>query len=72
MTAHPCSITIARKIVEYRAGKGLSQRAFGKLIGVSAQAVCKWEKGLCFPDIVFLPLLAEILGCRIDDFFEKD
>ena len=48
----------------------LSMKDFGKLIGVSAQAVCKWEQNVCCPDIVFLPHLARILGCTTDDFFE--
>ena len=62
-------ITIARRIKEYRKAKALSQAEFGKLIGVSAQAVCKWEQELCYPDIIFLPHLAEILDCTIDAFF---
>ena len=63
-------ITIARRIKEYRKAKALSQAEFGKLIGVSAQAVCKWEQELCYPDIIFLPHLARILNCTTDDFFE--
>ncbi len=64
-------INIARRIKEFRKMSGLSQSGFGKLIGVSAQAVCKWEQGLCYPDIFFLPKLALILDCSTDDFFER-
>ena len=63
-------ITIADKIKEYRNENNLSLKEFGKLIGVSAQAVCKWEQNICYPDIIFLPHLARILECRVDDFFE--
>ena len=63
-------ITIADKIKEYRNENNLSLKEFGKLIGVSAQAVCKWEQNICYPDIIFLPHLARILKCRVDDFFE--
>ena len=63
-------IFISKKIKEYRTTHGLSQSEFGKLLGVSAQAVCKWENELCYPDIVLLPFLAELLGCQIDDFFQ--
>ena len=63
-------ITIADKIKAYRNENNLSLKEFGKLIGVSAQAVCKWEQNICYPDIVFLPHLARILECRVDDFFE--
>ena len=70
MTIPNYDITIADKIKEYRMKNKLSMKDFGKLIGVSAQAVCKWEQNVCCPDIVFLPHLARILGCTTDDFFE--
>ena len=62
-------ITIAQKIKEYRMQNDLSQRDFAKLIGVSTQAVYKWEKQICYPDIMLLPYLARILGCQTDAFF---
>ena len=65
-------ITIAERIKLYRDEKRLTQSAFGKMIGVSAQAIYKWEKGICYPDILFLPCLAQILNCKIDDFFQTD
>lgn len=65
-------ITIAERIKEYRKEHRLSQGAFGKLIGVSAQAVYKWEQEVCYPDIIILPCLARILGCTTDEFFITD
>ena len=62
-------ILIAKRIKEYRAANDLSQSEFGKLLGVTPQAVCKWEKELCYPDIFLLPRLAVLLQCQIDDFF---
>lgn len=70
MTAPTYRVTIADKIKAYRNKNGLSLKEFGKLIGVSAQAVCKWEQNTCYPDIFFLPQLARILNCTTDDFFE--
>lgn len=70
MTMPTYHITIAEKIKAYRNENGLSQKEFGKLIGVSAQAVSKWEKNICCPDMIFLPHLARILNCSTDDFFE--
>ena len=67
----PYKISISEKIKEYRRQNELSQEAFGALLGVSAQAVCKWERDLCYPDITVLPSLARLLGCRIDDFFDE-
>lgn len=63
-------VTISEKIKQFRKENNLSQSEFGRLIGVSAQAVYKWEQGICYPDIVSLPYLAEILGCTTDEFFE--
>ena len=64
-----CKIEISDKIKSFRAQHALSQSDFGKLLGVSAQAVCKWEKEVCYPDITLLPHLAQLLNCMIDDFF---
>jgi len=70
MSMQMYQITIADKIKAYRNENNLSLKEFGKLIGVSAQAVCKWEQNTCYPDIIFLPHLAKILDCKIDDFFD--
>ena len=64
-------INIADKIKEYREQHELSLKGFGKRIGVSAQAVWKWERGICYPDIIFLPHLARVLECSMEDFFEN-
>ena len=63
-------ILIAGKIKEFRAEHRLSQGAFGKLLGVSAQAVSKWERQVCFPDITLRPELSCVLDCDIADLFE--
>ena len=65
-------IKICDKVKAYRKNHKLSQADFGKLLGVSAQAVFKWEQEMCYPDITFLPYLAEILECKVEDFFEVE
>ena len=72
MTTPTYRITIAKKIKEFRKEHKLTQSKFGKLIGVSAQAVSKWEQSICYPDITFLPHIARILNCKMEDFFEAD
>lgn len=62
-------ITISERIKEFRRKNDLTQEEFGKLLGVSAQAISKWERQECYPDITFLPDLAELLSCNVDDFF---
>ena len=61
-------IVISEKIIEYRHANRVTQSEFARELGVSPQAVYKWEKEICYPDITFLPLLAEVIGCKIDDF----
>ena len=63
-------IVISEKIIEYRRANNITQSEFGRHIGVSPQAVYKWEKEICYPDITFLPVLASLIGCGINDFFE--
>ena len=63
-------ILVSEKIREYRRENRLTQEAFGRLLGVSPQAISKWERVECYPDITFLPALAELLGCGIDAFFD--
>ena len=60
---------IGSVIAELRKQKGVTQESLAKAVGVSAQAVSKWERGITYPDITFLPCLAEILECTTDDFF---
>ena len=62
-------IFVAKRIKEYREEKHLSQLEFGNLLGVTPQAVSKWEKEISYPDIFLLPDLAQVLNCQIDDLF---
>ncbi len=58
---------ISENIRNFRHAKGLSQRDFGQLLGVSMQAVSKWENGLAYPDIFLLPVIAQTMGTTIDE-----
>ena len=62
-------IMIADKIKAYRRQHVLTQAEFGQLLGVSAQAISKWERCECYPDITLLPDLAALLSCSVNDFF---
>lgn len=55
------------KIRLFRQKKGLSQQALGELLGVSAVAVHKWEKGHSQPDIPMLRKLSVLFGVSIDE-----
>lgn len=45
-----------------RLGKDMTQSALAELLGVSVQAVSKWERGLGYPDVSLINDLSSILG----------
>ena len=59
--------TIGNRIAKYRKAKGLTQEALANLMGVSSQAVSKWETDASCPDITALPQLCKILGITTDE-----
>ena len=59
--------TLGERIAEKRKAKGLKQEELAEAMGVSAQAVSKWENDLSCPDIMTLPSLAKLLGCTVDE-----
>ncbi|MBD5118282.1 MAG: helix-turn-helix transcriptional regulator [Clostridiales bacterium] len=62
---------LSDRIAELRKERGLTQEQLGQLVGVSAQAVSKWEKGGA-PDVELLPTLADRLGVTIDSLFGRE
>ena len=62
-------VIISKKIKEFRTRERLTQAQVAELLDVSAQAISKWEREECYPDITLLPVLADAIGCKVDDFF---
>ena len=62
--------TLSRQIKAFRIKKGMTQEQLGAAVGVTMQAVSKWERGGT-PDIELLPALADILGVSIDELFGR-
>ncbi len=58
--------TIGKNIHTLRKQNGLTQEELAGKIGVTYQAVSKWENGTTAPDIALLPELAVVLGTSID------
>ena len=56
---------IGATISMLRNNKKLTQSELGERLGVSFQAVSKWERGETLPDISILPALADILETSI-------
>lgn len=59
--------TLGRRIAALRREKELKQDELAEKLGVSAQAVSKWENDQTCPDISLLPLLAKTLGVSVDE-----
>ena len=61
---------LGKKIKQLRFKAGLTQEQLAEKLGIAAQSVSKWENAVAMPDIITLPLLAEIFGTSIDDLFD--
>lgn len=60
-------MTIGKNIKRLRQNKGLTQEQLGEILGITGQAVSKWENGSALPDLPALPTLAEYFGITIDE-----
>ena len=63
---------LAVNIQKYRRKTGLTQEELAEKLGVTFQAVSKWENAKSAPDIFFLPKMADLFGCYIDELFSRD
>lgn len=63
---------ICKNIAHYRKAKKMTQDELADRIGVSPQAVSKWENGVSCPDIAYLPEIAEVLGVDINSLFREE
>lgn len=60
------------RISARRRDKGLTQEALANILGVSNQAVSKWEGDICCPDIALLPQLVDALEMTLDELFGRE
>lgn len=58
---------IQEQIAFLRKQKGLTQEELAQALGVTNQAVSKWESGACCPDIQLLPELAKLFEVTVDE-----
>ena len=64
--------TLGKRIMQLRKSKGLTQDQLAEQLGVTAQAVSKWENNQSCPDITLLPKLAEIFGVSTDALLGRE
>lgn len=60
-------IKIGNKIKELRKKRRITQEQLAEKIGVSFQAVSKWENDIALPDITLLPVIARFFGVSTDE-----
>lgn len=62
---------LSENIAAIRRERGMTQEALGNIVGVSMQAVSKWENG-GVPDAMLLPAIAQALNVSIDALFGRN
>jgi len=63
-------IRLGEKIRSLRKQKNISQEVFANDLGVSFQAVSKWENGITMPDVTMIPAIASFFGVSTDELFD--
>ena len=62
-------LQIGNRIRELRKASDMTQEQLAELVGISFQAVSKWENNIALPDISLVPTLARIFGVTTDELF---
>lgn len=62
---------IGKQIASLRKEKGIKQEELANYVGVSTQAVSKWENG-GVPDTELLPKIADFFGVSVDSLFGRN
>ena len=63
---------IGNTIRELRKSKNMTQEQLAEKLGISFQAVSKWENNISLPDITVIPTLASVFGVSVDRLFAED
>lgn len=64
------NIRMGEKIRSLRKQKNISQEILAQYLGVSYQAVSKWENGTAMPDVSMIPAIASFFDVSTDDLFD--
>ena len=62
-------LNLGTTIRELRRRDDRTQEELAALLGVTAQAVSRWESGGCYPDMEMIPAIANVFGISIDELF---
>ena len=64
------NLHLGEKIRTLRKERGISQEVLAQSLGISFQAVSKWETGLTLPDLTMIPALASFFRVSTDELFD--
>ncbi len=64
--------SLGSRIAKNRKEKGFTQEEFAEIMGVTAQAVSKWENDVSCPDIMLIPKIADVFGISTDELLGKE
>ena len=62
-------INLGDRIKNLRLHNGGTQESLASKLGVTAQAVSRWERGICYPDMELVPQIANVFSISIDELF---
>lgn len=65
-------MNIGKQIAEHRKKNSMTQEELSIKIGVSSQTISKWENEITMPDIMLLPVIADIFDVTIDSLFKRE
>ena len=63
---------LSQNLRKYRIINNLSQEDVAEYLGITAQSVSKWERGVSCPDITLLPGLSDLYGVLVDDLLRDE
>lgn len=66
------NIYFSENVKRFRKERDLTQEALADYLGVSFQTISKWERGESYPDIAFLPVIAEFFSVSTDTLLGVD
>ena len=66
------TVYFGENLKKLRKSKKLTQETLAEFLGMSFQAVSKWERGETYPDITMLPVIAAFFGVTVDSLLGTD
>lgn len=66
------TVYFGENLKKLRKSKNLTQESFAEFLGMSFQAISKWERGETYPDITMLPVIASFFDVTVDSLLGTD